>query len=102
MKDATSGQLVTGALVKVAAGGRIVSGATDFRGVFVAQIGAAPATIIAEAGPGRYAYATVGTPRPERPDVVRTGPVRPRATAADGNPFGDEEPQPQRPAGTRR
>ena len=121
VKDVPTGRYLTNVHVKVigSAGDKFVSGEPDLRGIFVAEGIRGAATVIAEAGPGRYAFwrdvsvrpaqgsspsqqagppagtardtAAAAKPAAERP--VAKGPV------AEENPF-DDVPSPKRPPGS--
>ena len=85
VKDATADRFVSHVEVKVIGAGNVdfVTGSTDLRGVFVADgIRGAP-TVIARAGPGRYAFYrdTAGPPSPEAFEAPRYAAPTPPAQA---------------------
>ena len=79
VKDAASGKYVSDVQVKLmpraAPGVANVVGTTDLRGVFVGNCPAAAATIVAQAGSGRYAYLATSPPAPDpRGAIAAAGP----------------------------
>ena len=86
VKDATTGKYLSDVQVKLmprpALGQANVVGTTDFRGVFVGNCPAAAATIVAQAGSGRYAYFATSPPANDtRGAIAAAGPQEDDPTA---------------------
>ena len=91
VKDATTGKYLSDVQVKLmprqAAGVANVVGATDLRGVFVGNCPATAATIVAQAGSGRYAYFASPPPASDtRGAVAAAGPAAGRSDGALRSP----------------
>jgi alpha-2-macroglobulin len=88
VKDAASGKYVSDAQVRIAQYGgsqppRMLTGATDLRGVFAGQSLAPSATIVVRSATGGYAFATAKTAQPEASSVAEQ--ARPAATGEQPN-----------------
>jgi outer membrane protein assembly factor BamD (BamD/ComL family) len=80
VKDAASGRYLHDVQLRVAgsANEEFVSGTTDRRGLFIAQGIVGMPTVIAQAGPGRYAFYRDPSASAGEPAVERTATTRPR------------------------
>lgn len=93
IKDATSDSFVHKAQIRVIGAGNedFVSGTSDLRGVFVANGIHGRPTVLAEAGPGRYAFfrspGAFQLPPPVPATVAAGSPSAPELVAREDNPL---------------
>ena len=105
VKDATTGKCASEVQVKLLPRGPNVTanlaGSTDLRGVFVTNCPATGVTIVAQAGPGQYAYVASpavsnephgGVAQSRLPEIDPTAPFGPFASSAERPVAAEERP----------